>query len=431
MEGEFISDEEVEAYERRADPVRRSARWSLAAVAAAFALIGAAYLWGAWGGGSKLTASLLGDAGEKGEVFMLKSAASDANAQISQGNIAAFSAACGYESGPSTSPSLHSGQAISVVFSEIAWMGTEEGAQYEWIEIANTGNAPADMSGWSVVDKDEQIQFLFSKSANIPAGGFMLFARSADRVGSVKADFRYTGNLKNEDEGLRLFNEKCEVMDEVLAAPKWPAGDVKTKRTMERNFVTKSWHTSAEVGGTPKAANSRGIDGGNKKVEADSTEVAATSTPPHPSPTQGMASSTGSPQVVISEVMAGKDGAANWDFVELHNAGTSAVNLTGWSVKKKSSTGNESALVTSSRFEGKTISAGGYLLLAHPDYTGVPAADVVWPKSYVLAYTNNAVVLYGANGVKADEISWTEIPKGQSYAEINGAWAVSFPTPGQ
>lgn len=432
MDDEFISDEEVEAYEKKSDPARRSVRWTFAAVAAAFALIGGAYVLGFLEAGQRgfLGADLRG-----GETFPLWSAEREEGASFAKSSDeggAVASGVCGFESGPSSSPSLHSGQAISPMFSEIAWMGTEEGAQYEWIELANVSGTNAEVGGWSVVDKDEQIQFVFPKSAVISAGGFYLLARSADKVGNAKADVRYTGNLKNEDEGLRLFNGKCEVMDEVLAAPKWPAGESVERRTMERSLTTlrqgsgqvPAWYTSLKVGGTPRTYNSSPPP----PEPAPVVPTAATSTPTFQS---GLATSSptsiGAAAVVVSEVMAGKDGAANWDFVELHNSGTSAVNLTGWSVKKKSSTGSESTLVSISRLNGVTIPAGGYLLLAHPDYAGT--TDVVWPKSYTLAYTNNAVVLYDADGVKVDEIAWTEISKGQSYAEVSGVWVITNPTP--
>lgn len=424
MDEVFISDEEVETYERRVDPARRSARWSFAAVCAAFALIGGAYAFGYFGGSDGvLTASLFDSEVEDGETFPLWSAGRDASESFARssetGSPAGVTSAgtCGYESG--SVPKYG-----AVLFSEVAWMGTEEGAQYEWIEVANVGEEMAGIGGWSVVDKDEQIQFVFPKGASIPAGSFMLLARSGDRVGNVTANFRYTGNLKNEDEGLRLFNAGCEIVDEVLAATKWPAGEVGERLTMERNLVTKAWYTSAVAGGTPKAANSTPLSAAREEVAVVGiVEEAASSSV--------RSDVVGAGAVVISEVMAGKDGVGNWDFVELHNQSAGTIDLTGWRMTKKSSTGNETSLVAIERFKDMKIPAGGYFLLAHPDYAGASAADIVWPKSYTLAYKNNSVVLYDADGVKVDEIVWTEIPKGQSYAEVNGMWIVGAPTPGQ
>lgn len=411
MDGEFVSDEEIEAYEKKNDPARRSMVRSVAAVAAVFLFVGGAYAVGYSDvGDGALSASLeetfpLRDEGRSEEN-------SDGRASETSEDVGTV---CGYES--SGAPN-HG----AVFISEVAWMGTEEGAQYEWFEIANTGIAVANIGGWSVVDKDEQIRFAFPAGAEVPAAGFYLLARSADRVGSAKADHRYAGNLKNENEGLRLFDAQCVMADEARAAPKWPAGETGERRTMERNLATRAWYTSSVIGGTPKAVNSSPPVRISTPAAPSASSVTPTSSAVRAAPPQG--------NIGVSEVMAGKEGASNWDFVELYNAGTSAVNLTGWSVKKKVlSSGNESALVAANRLEGVTVPAGGRLLLAHPEYAGTPAADVTWPKSYTLAYTNNAVVLYDADGAKVDEISWMEIPKGQSYAEVNGVWILGTPTP--
>lgn len=389
--------------------------WSAAAIAAVFVLIGGAYAFGRFGGsGASITASLFGGARENnppagGETFPLWNTK---GANNTNGNID-HPTACEYESGKTA-------KGDTVLISEIAWMGTEEGAQYEWIEIANIGKMAASMEGRSLVDKDEQIQFTFPKGAAILANQFLLLARNADSVRKVRADFQYAGNLKNENEGLRLFDEKCEVMDEVLTLPPpaggWPAGNNAARRTMERNLATRGWYTSSKVGGTPKAENSAPpVVPAPPLTATTMTSSAATDTPTSTASEAPTPLPSAQGTIVISEVMAGKDGAANWDFVKLYNTGSRTADLTGWSVRKRSSSGAESALVAASRLEGKTISAGGSLLLAHPDYAGSPPADVVWPKSYTLAYVNNAVMLYDPDGAKASEISWAEIPKGQSY----------------
>ncbi|MGC9603110.1 MAG: lamin tail domain-containing protein [Minisyncoccia bacterium] len=128
---------------------------------------------------------------------------------------------------------------------------------------------------------------------------------------------------------------------------------------------------------------------------------------------------TGTGKVLISEIMAGADGNSNYEFIELYNAGSAPVDLTGWSVKKKSSTGSESSLVAASRLSGKIVNPGKYFLLGNENgYQGSVGLDVAWPSSYTLAYTNNSVVLYN-NGIKVEEIFWAEIPKGQSFARTD------------
>lgn len=121
--------------------------------------------------------------------------------------------------------------------------------------------------------------------------------------------------------------------------------------------------------------------------------------------------------ILISEIMAGVDGNSSYEFIELFNPMANAIDLTGWSIKKKSSTGSESTLVSSNRFEGKTIPPNKYFLLANEGgygSTSSPQVDVFWPKSYTLAYANNAIVIYNANSELVEEVNWTEIPKDQS-----------------
>jgi len=118
--------------------------------------------------------------------------------------------------------------------------------------------------------------------------------------------------------------------------------------------------------------------------------------------------------------MVGMDGNASYEFIELYNAGPNAVDLTGWRMTKKTSSGSESNLVAVSRFEGKKIQAGKYFLLVNQGgYNGSVVADLAWPASYTLAYTNNAVVLYDAGGGKVEEITWPEIPKNQSFVRVS------------
>lgn len=152
--------------------------------------------------------------------------------------------------------------------------------------------------------------------------------------------------------------------------------------------------------------------------------------PPPPAPIQ-VSVPVGDKKVLVSEIMAGADGNSNYEFIELYNAGSSAVDLTGWSVKKKSSTGSESSLVAASRLSGKTIQPGHYFLLGNENgYQGSAALDVPWPSSYILAYVNNSVVLYD-NGVKVEEIFWAEIPKDRSFARMdwNGSQFVLSTSP--
>ncbi|KKU94300.1 MAG: Polymorphic membrane protein [Candidatus Jorgensenbacteria bacterium GW2011_GWA1_48_13] len=156
---------------------------------------------------------------------------------------------CDFDSGSAPVPD-------KIILNEIAWMGTAAGFDKEWIEIKNISDEPANISGFQILDRDEQIKIIFPKGAIIPAGGFYLLERGEEAVSQVKADLTYTGNLRNADEALEFFDGDCNLIDEASASPNWPAGDSKNKFTMERNADGNGWHASSVKDGTPKKENS-------------------------------------------------------------------------------------------------------------------------------------------------------------------------------
>lgn len=192
-----------------------------------------------------------------------------------------------------------------------------------------------------------------------------------------------------------------------------------TKHTAERNIKDLAWHTSSGADGTPRAENSKEPDPppstggsvGSGSPPENSPPPANSSSTPVPSPPPPV----GGP--VISEIFAGIDGYADYEFIELYNPTDAAIDLTGWSIKKKSSTGSESPLLVASRLSGKIIPPRSYFLAVNEGgYMGSVSPDVGWAKSNTLAYTNNAVILYDTAGGKVEEVGWTEPSiQNQSY----------------
>ncbi|MCG2699630.1 lamin tail domain-containing protein, partial [Candidatus Parcubacteria bacterium] len=56
--------------------------------------------------------------------------------------------------------------------------------------------------------------------------------------------------------------------------------------------------------------------------------------------------------VVINEIMVGQTGAAKNEFIELYNSTENNIDLTEYKLKKKTKSGAESNLVSSSKFIG-------------------------------------------------------------------------------
>ncbi len=154
----------------------------------------------------------------------------------------------------------HAAGAQDVVINEIAWMGTNNSYNDEWLELYNPTSRSISLDSWTLnaADGSPEIQL----SGSIPAGGYYLLERTDDStVPEVSADLIYTGSLSNTAEDLSLRDSAGNVIDQVDA---WYAGDNSTKSTMSRQDASVSgttasnWYTStaayAEGNGTPKSA---------------------------------------------------------------------------------------------------------------------------------------------------------------------------------
>lgn len=128
--------------------------------------------------------------------------------------------------------------------------------------------------------------------------------------------------------------------------------------------------------------------------------------------------------IIINEVQT--EGVNSKDeFVELYNPNNSDINLIGYALKKKTSSGAESNLVSSASFSG-TIVAFGYYLIAPqnnddgtPNYTGSVAPDLFYSgKSYSIA-DNNTVLLYNKEGVLQDKVGFGNATDFEELATVN------------
>ncbi len=307
----------------------------------------------------------------------------------------------------------------TVVLNEVAWMGTEDGYTKEWFELKNISKRDISLSGWQILDYDNEIKIKLSESAVILPGEFFLFERgNDDSVPGEAADVIYKGNLSNDGtkktEGLRLFDGECTLHDEVYAAPWWPAGNNKEKRTMERDRDAIGWHTSSVSGGTPKKENSEryasSVSGGGSSA-----------------PTAEYAS------VKITEIFydaSGTDDGREW--IELKNEDTKTVDVGEW---KFSEGGTNHGL---SRERGSvSLSPGDFAVIAddaqtflseNPSFSGN-----LFDSSFSLSNDGETVeirngtlvidsVLYASStGARGD---------GNSLQKISGGWEAAPPTPG-
>ena len=122
----------------------------------------------------------------------------------------------------------------SVFISEVAWMGSAEDANAEWIEIYNNG-AAVDLEGWTLNAVDGQPGIVLT--GTLPADSYALLERSDDStVPSVDAYLVYTGALGNTGEILELRDADGMLIDRVDGSNDWAiGGDNGTKETLQRS----------------------------------------------------------------------------------------------------------------------------------------------------------------------------------------------------
>ena len=282
-----------------------------------------------------------------------------------------------------------------VIFNEIAWMGTTNSPNDEWIELKNISNFPVDISGWQIFDKNQQIKIIFASGTTVLPGAFYLLERTDDSsVPNVKADFIYTGAINDTNEELYLFNERCGLEDRIVVRSGWPAGNKKKKCSMERNKSGHGWHTYYGpafngVFGSPKRENSVSPISytGGGFFQEESLPSSVTENPI---------------EVLITEVQIEGE-RSFYDFVELYNPSTSSVDISGFQLKKKTSLGKEYSLRVFP--EGSSIPPEGYFLWANSEYASSSGIDADVTSSQTLA-KDNSIALFDKNKNILDALAW-------------------------
>ena len=284
-----------------------------------------------------------------------------------------------------------------VLINEVAWMGSQESPNSEWMELKNIWGLPINLSGWQVQDKEQQIKVIFGENDIIPAQGYFLLERTDDNsLPDAPADKIYTGALSNSDEALYLFDNNCQIEDEIAANPNWPGGDNSLKKTMQR-FDTFYWYTGT-------------VSAGRENSSAPSILIHPSAPAPVP---KAVASKPNYLKIFITEARAGSPGNEKDDFVELYNPNSEAISLSDWYIQRKTETGQDfSSYAPAGLFSGKTIQSKEYFLIANASSTLASITNIV--TTYALT-GNNTLVLKNPNGEIADQISTASPPSNKSY----------------
>lgn len=135
----------------------------------------------------------------------------------------------------------------ALVISEVAWMGSLQSANHEWIELQNNGSTDIDVTSWQLSDG---MNLNISLSGLIKAGEYAVVERTSDVSAPGTAFLIYTGALVNTGATLVLKRSDGSIEDQVSGGADWKSigGDNITKETAQ--LTTAGWVT-----GTPTPGN--------------------------------------------------------------------------------------------------------------------------------------------------------------------------------
>ena len=94
---------------------------------------------------------------------------------------------------------------LDVSINEIAWTGSKNSSNDEWLELYNNTDKNILLDGWVLKSQDGKLNIKLK--GEIFAHDFYLMERTDDNsVLNVKADLIYSGSLPNNGTDLKLFD---------------------------------------------------------------------------------------------------------------------------------------------------------------------------------------------------------------------------------
>ena len=285
-----------------------------------------------------------------------------------------------------------------LIINEVNWQGSETSTSDEWIELKNIWTSDVDILNWQLVSQSGNLKLKLS--GKVSAGNFTVLKRGTD----------YKGALKNSADGLRLFDNECNLLDEVLATPNWPAGNNVEKRSAER-AADFSWHNGNLS--SPGAENSPSASSGQVSPPPGSSSGGSVSSsvapvvPPTLSPSSTTTSTpieivSNSGKVLISEILFDAEGSdGEKEFIELYNPNSVSVDISSWSIQHKSAS---SSSTSKKNFEDGSVIApkSFFLIWLGSDSRG----DLKWLSGSL----NNtaATISLNSNGEVIDSVSYSK-----------------------
>ncbi|MDD2753286.1 MAG: lamin tail domain-containing protein [Candidatus Portnoybacteria bacterium] len=302
-----------------------------------------------------------------------------------------------------------------IIINEVMYSPAKGGI--EWIELFNNGSLNADLSSPDIRFYDGT-NHLLSVSKNGGRGSLILlpgeYALLADDALSLATSLlNYSGtiidtvmSLNNTSDTLKIINTKSTT-DLASMFYEKNMGAAGNGKSLEWDGAALK--ESSVDGGTPGQTNSVLTNGATPSAapSASPTESSAT-----PTPTPAAPSYEYSQKVFINEFLSWpEDNAKEW--VELFNADSSAINLSGWQIDDADNSTSPQVIPADT-----TIDANGFLVISFNKNALNNDGDKVrllWPDDQVV-----------------HSVTYDKSQQGRAVAKFDSGWLwTNQPTPGQ
>ena len=162
--------------------------------------------------------------------------------------------------------------ADTVVINEINYNSHDDYESKDWVELYNAGTTDVDLTGWTYSDEKDDPAFSFPNGTILKSGEYLVatqeiasFSTIHPGVSNVVGDVPF--GLAGGGELVRIFDASGAIADSLTYDDKepWPEeadGDGYTLALADPtcdNHLPECWSASAQMNGTPGAANFPGV----------------------------------------------------------------------------------------------------------------------------------------------------------------------------
>lgn len=282
--------------------------------------------------------------------------------------------------------------------------GTDGG--WEWIELYNAAAVPVDVSGWQLQqagapdDWGSRVKYTLPDGSVMPAGGRWVVSDGLATFPEDAVVLRIesgTLGLGNSQDGVRLVDCGGVMMDQIVYGGTNPDG-----------FLDEAGVLLDEQTVGPAVKDDQSIARRADGLDTDNNGADLVLTDPSPGePNEDLSCRTRNAEVFLNEALPNPNGADSdnqVEFVELYNAGDTAVDISTWTVRKATSLEDDGSLapdVLYSLGSGAVIEPHGFYVIAGVMFEGEAQE---YGESFDLPSGSNGdlLALYSCTGARID-----------------------------